>query len=214
LAVIYDLQAIPNQPQGLLVLIGIRNLSSTNLSGFQFQLGSSVNAKLIDQAPVSPSFVLQAGASCSTKAVFQLQTQAFPVGAQCVLAYSLNQGGRKQCPFQLRFLASSFIVPIEVTIDAISTLIGSSEPKLSMSTTRIPSTYSTGDINRYLLHLVSDFRLQNIGGSRDSAALYGRSRLNGAHVCVYVHWARQCVEVHCSDPRFGEAITSEMSQQN
>ena len=214
LNVIYDIQAVPNQPQAIVVLLGIRNTSPQALTSFQFQLGSSPNVKLVDQAPVSPQFVLQPGASCSTKAMFQIQTQSFPIGSQCSLAYSLVQGGRRQCPFQLRFPVSSFIVPIEVTLEAVSNLLASSDPKLSVSTCRVPPSFSSGDINRCLHYLVSELRLFNVGGSRDSAALYGRCRLNGAHICVYLHWSRQVIEVHSSDGRVGEAIVAEITQHN
>jgi len=213
-SVIYDLQPIPNQPQGLLVLIGLQNTSAVPLGGFQFQLGSSAAAKVVDQAPVSPSFVLKPGTSCSTKAIFQIQSAAFPVGVQCALGYTNAQGQRRQLPFQLRFNASAFLAPIETTLDSIQSLIATSDPKFSISSIKIPPKFLSADLNRFVLQLVTIFRLYNVGGARDTAVLYGKSRLTGAHVCLYVHWTRQNVDVHSSDPRFGEAIAAEISSQN
>jgi hypothetical protein len=65
-------------------------------------------------------------------------------------------------------------------------------------------------MSRYVMQLVTNFRFYNVGGIRDTAVLYGRSRMTGSHVCLYVHWGRQVVEVHSSDPRFGEAIAAEI----
>mmetsp|Transcript_29695 Transcript_29695/g.41030 ORF Transcript_29695/g.41030 Transcript_29695/m.41030 type:complete len:1213 (-) Transcript_29695:137-3775(-) len=210
--IIYDLQPVPNHPQGLMVLIGLRNCGSQPLSEFQFQLGSTMTAKVVEQAPVAPSFVLQSGASCSTKASFQILSTSFPLGSQCVLSYKLAQGGKVQCPFQLRFSASFFAQPIETNIDALSSLLASSDPKMSMSSIKVPSSFVGSDMTRFLSLLTSQTRLFCVMKMGDTAALYGRSRLNSSHLCVYVHWNRQCVEVHCSDNRFGEAIASEISQ--
>ena len=48
--------------------------------------------------------------------------------------------------------------------------------------------------------------------SGDTAALAGKFRLGGSDVCVYVHWSRKVVEIHCANKVLGEGLASEIGK--
>lgn len=111
----------------VLVTFSLKNLIAAPLGRFKFNLTGPV----VQQASVSPEFVLAPSNSCATQVLFNIDSiQGLPGQFQCSLDYCTS-AATQQLPFVINVPCSVFLVPAPITSEKFASISAASPALVS-----------------------------------------------------------------------------------